>query len=183
MNIVFYGNRQIGMIGLLTVMALGHEIIEVWEDTNYKMPGIDDLPLQRKDIHINENLKTRLKGVDLLLCVHGRKFVPEYILERFKFGGVNLHPFLDKYPGANPIERAIAAGEKIATVYAHKMSSTIDQGEILACASKNIPTKSELPSLDAIHIYNEIYPLYVQVIISVLKKLHTNGLSRREYCE
>jgi len=170
MKIVFYGNRQAGMVGLLTAMALGNEIVEVWEDEGYGIPGINQLPLRRKIIRSKSDLMVG-KGVDLLLCIHGRKIVPENVLTRFRLGGINLHPFLDKYPGANPIERAISAGEKVATVHAHRMTSEVDKGEIIAYATAKIPTKSERPALDPVHVYNELYPLYAQVTAVVLKKL------------
>ena len=171
MRIVFYGDKQAGMVGLLTAMAMGHEIVEVWEDEGYGIPGIDELSLRRKIIRSKNDLVPPKRELDLLLCIHGWKIVPENILSRFRFGGVNLHPFLDKYPGLNPVERAISAGERIATVYAHRMTSKVDEGEIIASATLEIPTKSERPTLDPVHIYNELYPLYAQVTAIVLKKL------------
>lgn len=171
MKIVFYGNRQAGMVGLLTAMALGHEIVEVWEDEGYRIPGIDPLSLRRKIIRSESDLTVPEKGADLLLCIHGREIVSEDILTEFRFGGINLHPFLNKYPGANPVGRAISAGEKVATVHAHRMTSQVDKGKILAYASTRIPIKSERPELEPIHVYNELYPLYAQVTMSVLKKL------------
>ncbi|MDH7472935.1 MAG: formyltransferase family protein [Anaerolineae bacterium] len=171
MKIVFYGNRQVGMVGLLTTMALGYEIIEVWADNRFGIPGIDQLLLPRKIIYSENDLATPGEKADLLLCVHGRKIVPESVLKGFRLGGINIHPFLDKYPGANPVERAILAEETIATVYAHRMSPEVDKGEIIACATTKIPTRSERPTIEPVHIYNELYPLYAQVIAIALKKL------------
>ena len=179
MKIVFYGNRQAGMVGLLAAMASGHELVEVWEDAGYGIQGIDQLPLPRRIIRSKGDLLiVPEKGADLLLCIHGRKIVPEHVLKEFRLGGVNLHPFLDKYPGAHPVERAILAEENRATVYAHRMTSRVDKGEILAYASTIIPTKAERPGLEPVHIYNELYPLYAQVVMVVLKKL-ANGIERR----
>lgn len=171
MNIVFYDNRQVGRVGLLTAMALGHHIVEVWEDEGYGIPSIDRLPLRRRVIRSKRDLTVPEKEMDLLLCVHGREIVPEDVLTWFRLGGINLHPFLDKYPGANPIERAISAGEKVATVHAHRMTSEVDKGEIVAYATAKIPTKSEQSTLDPVHVYNELYPLYTQVTAVILKKL------------
>ena len=178
MKIVFYGNRQAGMVGLLAALALGHEVVELWEDEGYGIQGIDQLPLPCRIIRSKGDLIVPEKGADLLLCIHGRKIVPEHVLKGFKLGGVNLHPFLNKYPGANPVERAILAEENEATVYAHRMTSRVDKGEILAYASTIIPTKAERPGLEPVHIYNELYPLYAQVVMVVLKKL-ANGIEWR----
>ncbi len=176
MNIVFYGNRQAGMVGLLTAMVLGHHIVEVWEDEGYGILGIDELPLRRRVIRSKSDLVVPDQEVDLLLCVHGRRIIPKEVLKRFRLGGINLHPFLGKYPGANPVERAILAGEREATVYAHIMTAQVDRGEVVAHATINIPTKFELPALDVVHIYNELYPLYAKVTAIVLKKLALLGL-------
>ena len=168
MNIVFYGNRQVGMISLLTAMALGHRIIEVWEDKGVGIPGISRLSLRRRVIRSRKDMKVPKAELDVFLCVHGRRLVPEVILQKFRFGGVNLHPFLDKYPGADPVNRAISACEKVISVYAHKMTSVIDEGEIIAWAGMDFALQ---PGLDPVHVYNELYPLYAKVVSIVLQKL------------
>ncbi len=171
MKIVFYGNRQAGMVGLLTAIALGHEIAEVWEDYGYGIPGIDYFSLQRRIIRSKDDLIVPKEEVDILLCIHGRRIVPEDILSRFKLGGINFHPFLDKYPGSNPVERAILAKEKVGAVYAHRMTAEIDKGEVIAYSTVKIPTRDEHPTLEPVHIYNALYPLYVEVVTTVLNKL------------
>jgi len=161
------------MVGLLAAMAFGCEVVEVWEDEGYGIPGIDNFELQRviikRDSKLPDIAKYNLK-LDLFLCVHGRKIVPNYILEKFKNGGVNLHPFLDKYPGSNPVQKAILTGETVATVYAHVMTNEVDRGQILAQASKEIRRPLEFGQLRPADVYNVLYPLYVQVVTDILKK-------------
>jgi methionyl-tRNA formyltransferase len=179
-KIIFYGNRQAGMVGLLTVMALGNEVIEVWEDYGYGIPGISRFSPPRRVIRSKDDLKTPEEDLDLLLCIHGRKIIPQGIFSKFRLGGVNLHPFLDKYPGSNPVERAIAAKEKIGAVYAHRMTEEVDKGEVIAYSAIEIPTKDNYPILEPVHIYNMLYPLYAEVVASVLNKLEReiNQISR-----
>jgi len=177
LKIIFYGNQQAGMVGLLTAIAVGCNIIEVWEDDGYGIPGINSLDLQRRLIRKNDKfvLPQDHSKLDLFLCVHGRQIIPEYILESFKEKGVNLHPFLNKYPGPAPVQRAICAGETVATVYAHRMTSKIDDGQILASASVKIPKFSETQVLRPVDVYNELYPLYAEVVARVLKNFkHRN---------
>jgi len=171
MRIVFYGNKQAGMIGLLTALAMGKEVVEVWEDEGFGIPGLNWLPIKRRKIYSRSDLMLLGSDVeaDLLLCIHGRKIVPEETLQKFKYGGVNLHPFLDKYPGSRPVARALLARERIASVYAHQMTSEVDKGEIVAYATTQIPTIDEHPDLDVVHIYNHLYPLYALVTSEVLK--------------
>lgn len=177
MKIIFYGNRQAGMIGLLSAMAVGCNIIEVWEDDGYGIPGINSLDLRRQLIRENDKfvLPQDHGKLDLFLCVHGRQIIPEYILGSFKEKGVNLHPFLDKYPGPAPVQRAICAGETVATVYVHRMTSKVDNGQVLASASVKITKFSDAQILRPVDVYNELYPLYAEVVARVLKNFkHRN---------
>lgn len=172
MKVIFYGNRQAGMIGLLTVMAMGCEVVEVWEDEGYGIPGINNLELRRVTIKKDGKLPdiADVYGkLNLFLCVHGRKIVPNRVLDKFKRGGINLHPFLDKYPGPNPVRRAISAGERVVTVYAHKMTDNIDCGQVFASASTELQGILEFERLSVADIYNVLYPLYVEVVTKVLK--------------
>lgn len=173
MKIIFYGNRQAGMISLLTTLALNQDIVKIWEDKGYGLPGIDFFDIKRRMINKKEKLvlKKDEHNLDLLLCVHGWRIIPKNILDRFRLGGVNLHPFLDKYPGLHPVKRAILAGEKLATVYAHKMTEKIDSGEILASESIKMPKQYENHVLSNVDVYNELYPLYAKAIAKVINKL------------
>lgn len=172
MRVIFYGNRQAGMVGLLTVMAIGCEIAEVWEDEGYGIPGINSFELRRVIIKKDGRLPdvTNDNGkLDLFLCVHGRKIVPNRVLDKFKKGGINLHPFLDKYPGPNPVQRAILSREPVATVYAHKMTDKTDCGQIFASASTELQGILEFDHLSVADVYNVLYPLYVEVVAKVLR--------------
>ncbi len=171
LRIVFYGNRQAGMISLLTALALGHEIVEVWEDYRYGLPGLDQFDLRRRVIRQGDELPTPDGEPDLFLCVHGRRIILRHVLVHFPLGGINLHPFLNKYPGANPVERAISAGESVASVYAHRMEELLDSGEVIASAAVEISTRSGERRLSTVDVYNELYPLYVEVVAMALTQV------------
>lgn len=159
MKVVFYGNKQAGMIGLLTVLALGHRVIEVWQDYDNlpQLPGV-----------IYKTIEGSFPGTegDLLLCVHGRRIIPDSVLRQFKHGGINLHPFLDKYPGADPVGKALLNKETTASVYAHQMTAAVDCGEVIASYKTDMPQNAS-----AGDVYNKLYPLYVETIVKVFDSL------------
>lgn len=73
-----------------------------------------------------------LGDLDVLLSVSWRYLVSKEILERFAFGGVNLHRgLLPNYPGAEPILQALKNGDEQIYISAHKMIEEIDQGKVL----------------------------------------------------
>jgi len=142
------------MIGLLTAKVCGQEIIAVFEDPKYGIPG----PFHAMPMDFEA-----CPGGDLFLCVHGRKIVPKSVLDKFQFGGVNIHPFLDKYPGADPVRRAIQANEQEASVFAHRMSENVDEGEILAVEKIRMPMAP-----DVVGVYNALYGAYSTVIMRAI---------------
>ena len=156
LRVLFYGNRQAGMIALLTVAAMGHEIIEVWDDEGVGLPG----PITATKT-ISRELPRGRQG-DLFLCAHGWRVVPDHVLRGFRYK-VNMHPFLDTCPGLNPVERAIELNVTEAALFAHHMTETIDDGDVLTYTKTPMPDK---PTVE--RVYNVLYPLYADVARSVL---------------
>ncbi len=154
MKVLFYGNQVAGMVALLAVKAAGYDVVEVWQDEGYGIPLAvgATAPALWPDCE-----------ADVLLCVHGRQVVPAWVLDRFRFGGINLHPFLGRFPGANPAARAIDAGVTEASVWSHRMTPEVDKGEVLAVARAPMPTS---PTVE--RVYNVLYPLYAQVAVEAL---------------
>ena len=158
MRVVFYGNQVAGMVALLTVMAERHTVLEVWQDKGYGLPG--PFPCVKA---LTDGIKP--PEADALLCVHGRLVVSDRVLDQFPRGGVNLHPFLDQFPGADPVSRAVEAGVTEASVWAHRMTGEVDKGEVLAVARAPMP---ENPTVE--RVYNVLYPLYAEVALEALER-------------
>lgn len=168
MKIIFYGARQAGLISLLTLLAVKEEVICVIPDDEVVERAANNLGLNvRKTEKINnEDFVKYLLGLkpDLLICCHGRQILRKEILS---IGCINLHPCLFKYKGAAPIERLLAAGETKASVGAHWMTEKLDVGEVLEEIFLEIEGKTQA------EVYNELYPVYSEVLLSVLKKVHS----------
>ncbi|MGH7126586.1 MAG: formyltransferase family protein, partial [Stellaceae bacterium] len=85
------------------------------------------------------------------------------VLDRFAIGAVNLHRgALPAYAGAEPVRRAIEAGETRVAITAHHMSPEIDQGAEIARVWLDIPPKSPSASTSeyAEHVKSALVPLY-----------------------
>ena len=100
MNIAYMGGRQAGIIGLLTVQALGHDTpLIVVSDPQMEQVArsLTYGAVYRSLSEIND-----WDSVDLLLSVHGREIVSQSVLEGLPLGGVNVHPCLFGFKGSNP---------------------------------------------------------------------------------
>ncbi|OGM74878.1 hypothetical protein A2382_00005 [Candidatus Woesebacteria bacterium RIFOXYB1_FULL_38_16] len=60
-------------------------------------------------------------------------FIPQSVIERFKYGILNIHPsLLPKYRGASPIQAAIALGEREVGVSVIMLDREMDHGPIVS---------------------------------------------------
>ena len=111
----------------------------------------------------------------ILMSVHGREIVPDETLKRYGYC-VNVHPFYNKYKGVSPVKRAIADHYTEADVTAHKMTSKVDEGEILF-QEKILVAKLGMLGLTGVTeqgVYQELYPLYAKVIRQTIEFYITN---------
>lgn len=163
LKICFIGGSQAGIIGVLAVLSAGHRVLcaVAYSEALYGMLKILKIPLY---CSVNDkNFVRSLKKADLLLSVHGREIVKKELIKLPRIGAINLHPYLYKYKGANPVERAFADRDFNASVGAHMMEEMVDEGRVLieefadAGGSKSVE-----------EIYNRLYPLYGSVLLKVL---------------
>ena len=101
MKIYYIGNQTAGLVGRLTVLAQGYQIVDSPDDC------------------------------DVLLCVHGRKILPRSIFEKPRIAAINVHPYLYMYKGADPIGRAIKDQNWKASVGCHHITETVDGGAVI----------------------------------------------------
>ncbi len=166
MKIVYLGAKQAGCIGLLTLMANGHEILGVVAYDDMMELLCNQYKLKQYNSINNWRLAKPCELADLLVCVHGRELVP---IERFGdayFGGINVRPCLYKYKGASPIAQLLAEGEAIASVGVHRMTTQIGVGEVLVEIKVDVSEcKTE------IEVYNKLYVYYSIAILKALINL------------
>jgi hypothetical protein len=113
---------------------------------------------------------------DLLVSVHGQEIVPDAVLARYSLGGINLHPCLWAYKGRDPVRRAVLAGETRLSVGAHRMTSVVDGGEVLAEEFVAMPPGAGLfssrPLSQKVELaYDALYLVYLVVLEAALWKV------------
>lgn len=75
----------------------------------------------------------------IVVCAYG-VILPEHILLEPKYGCINIHAsILPKYRGANPIQRAIMNGERMAGITIMNMDKGVDTGSMLLKDAMPIP--------------------------------------------
>jgi len=170
MKVIFYGGKQSGLISLLTLIALGHEVVSVIPvDETVRLVAVN-LGLnigKTKNINSN-NFVNHLEKLDadLFVCCHGKQIIGPRILDKYK--AINLHPCLYKYKGAKPVDRLLSDKNKKASVAAHWMTEKVDEGKIIVENFKKVKGET------VIEIYNELYIFYAKTLIDALNKIRIN---------
>ena len=85
------------------------------------------------------------------------------LLAHTKYGGINVHPCLYGYKGANPVERLLKDGNTRASVGVHRMTAQVDEGEVLA------EEFVDVTGTTVDEVYNALYPAYATALIKALK--------------
>jgi methionyl-tRNA formyltransferase len=107
--------------------------------------------LQSPDVNAPEFFRT-LSALhpDLGIVANFGKVLGERLLGIPKYGFINFHPsLLPRYRGPSPLHRMLLNGETCAGVTWHRMTDTLDQGDILAQMSFKIQTHDTLKDLAA----------------------------------
>lgn len=153
-EIILYADKIVGFIAYLTLKSIGYEVKVVVDDTKSEFSNsIRSFKGKVYDFNYLENIRK----FNILLCVHGTKILPKHILN--KGHCYNVHPSLYKYKGAYPIEKMLRDDNNKASVAFLKMEEKVDAGKVLVERFRRV--KGQCP----IHVYNELYSLYAQVIL------------------
>lgn len=84
----------------------------------------------KKEILVAEEIKKW--NSDVAVVVAFGQILSQEFLDSFKFGAVNIHgSLLPKWRGAAPIQRSLAAGDKVSGVSLQKMVRKLDAGPII----------------------------------------------------
>jgi len=154
------GGQTVGEIGLATLHTLD------WKPSVIPYKGMKAFSTPKSDTY--KSIKeVRIGAYDLLVCVHGREIVPKEFLDSLEYGGLNVHPCLWKYKGADPIGRLIKNKDSMASVGCHRMTEKVDEGEVMCETKVKLPITGDLTTPD---VYRILYPLYPIALVGALKK-------------
>ena len=103
-----------------------------------------------------------LRGVDLVVLAGYMHLLTNEFLERFPDRIVNVHPsLLPEFPGARPIEDALAAGVETTGVTVHYVDEGIDSGAVIR--QEPVPVEPRETLLERIHtVEHRILPEVVR---------------------
>ena len=165
-KVAYMGGRQAGCTGLLALLAYP----EVQVGVMRAYDPLSDALRERYGVLPWEDFPNppggRGRRWDLLVSVHGREIVPDETLKRFTMGGINVHPYLSRYPGADPVGRALADGDwQHASIGVHWMTDVVDGGEVILERPVDL---SDMDYASRDEIYNALYPHYALALIDAL---------------
>ncbi|MFC1631092.1 formyltransferase family protein [Candidatus Omnitrophota bacterium] len=163
LNICFMGAKQAGIIGALTILAKGNQISAAVSYSADLTGVLDSLGVPVYKSIADQGFVQKLRHSDVFFSVHGREIVPAEFLRLPKYGAVNVHPYLYKYKGADPIQRALKDQEFKGSVGAHLMQQGLDQGEILTEEFVDVTGSQSVAD-----IYQRLYPFYSTTILKAL---------------
>lgn len=153
MKLVFFGTPDY-VIPVLEKLSKYHEIVAVVTQ-NPKPAGRGkkieysavDTWAHKKKVAKFFNFQN-LPQADLGVCAAYGKIIPNYIINGFKYGILNIHPsLLPKYRGASPIQTAISDGDTETGVTIIKMDDKMDHGPIVSSFKEEIAQNDTLETL------------------------------------
>jgi methionyl-tRNA formyltransferase len=166
LDAVFLGGKQAGCVGLLAAIAAGCNVRGVIGYDEHVRELASGLELRVFGAIGDEGIAGLLQESDLLISVHGRELVPDELLRIPRLGGINVHPCLYAYKGADPVGRLLADGNPKASVGVHRMTSEVDSGEVLV---EEFVDVAEATTVDA--VYNRLYPHYATALVRAIATL------------
>lgn len=167
MKVAFYGGETAGMIILLTLVGLGHQLVAVIADDEKLTETAKLLQLPTTDKReLNSSVLTQklAQSVDLFICCHGWKILNRQFVESIRC--INFHPCLYQYKGLHPIARLIADRNSKASVATHWMNEELDGGKVIIEQYKMI---EDIDKKTEAQVYNELYPVYISTLVKSLK--------------
>jgi methionyl-tRNA formyltransferase len=160
---VFMAGKQAGCVGVLAAIAAGCRArsLVYYDDTVHDLGVALQLPLSESIAAPRP--REALAASDLLISVHGREFVSDELLALPRFGGINVHPCLYAYKGANPVGRLLADGNPRASVGVHRMTHEVDGGEVLVEEFVDVSRQTTVTG-----VYNCLYPYYAIALVKAI---------------
>lgn len=123
-------------------------------------------------LDLNAHLPTG--EIDLMIVLSWRYIIPANVIDRLCVGGLNIHRgALPEYAGAEPVRRAIEAGERRVAITAHRLTAEIDAGSPMSVVWLDIdPIPSGIDAFDyAEQIKKRLEPLYAPLASTAIEAM------------
>lgn len=183
MRIVFMGTPEFAVPCLERLIADSHEVVGVFTQPDkpkgrgHKMqfPPVKQTAVDN-NIPVFQPTKMRdgeaYKIIDelapeLIIVVAYGKIIPQDILERPKYGCVNIHAsLLPRYRGAAPIQWCVLNGEKKSGVTSMQMDVGLDTGDMLLKGEVEIDE-----NMTAGELHNKLSILGAEIMAQTIEKI------------
>lgn len=183
MRIVFMGTPEFAVPCLERLIADSHEVVGVFtqpdkpKDRGHKMqfPPVKQTAVDN-NIPVFQPTKMRdgeaYKIIDelapeLIIVVAYGKIIPQDILERPKYGCVNIHAsLLPRYRGAAPIQWCVLNGEKKSGVTSMQMDVGLDTGDMLLKGEVEIDE-----NMTAGELHDKLSVLGAEIMAQTIEKI------------
>ena len=110
---------------------------------------------------------------DFIISISWRYLISPQIFKKARLGAINLHRGdLPKYPGVEPIRKALENNEKEIVICAHHINESFDQGEVIYKARHPVNYEiSESLESNIERLKKEITPYFIELTVKSLKLL------------
>lgn len=192
MRIVFMGTPEFAVPCLERLVADGHELVGVFTQPDkpkgrgHKMqfPPVKEKAIEY-DIPVFQPTKMRdgeAFGIidkldpELIIVVAYGKIIPREILERPRYGCVNIHAsLLPGYRGAAPIQWCVLNGEKKSGVTSMQMDVGLDTGDMLLKGEIEIDE-----NMTAGELHDKLSVLGAEVMSKTIEKIANGTLEPKK---
>lgn len=146
--------------------------------------GAAAVPLHILDMPEARRLERHLPTdtFDLLVVLSWRCILSRAVLDRPCIGALNMHRgALPKYKGAEPVRRAVEAGDTSVAITAHRMTEALDDGPVIATVQIDIaPLSNRVSAQDyAEEVKVAMYSLYAPLLRLSLASLAASRSGER----
>ncbi|QQS88008.1 methionyl-tRNA formyltransferase [Fusobacterium canifelinum] len=180
-NIIYFGFGKLGTDCLKLLLDKGYKINYIFTHQENKVFSVDtlakknDIPFfycdLRKSIDIKKKLEEFLRKNknDYLISINYRYIIPETIFSKVQYA-INIHgSLLPKYRGRTPHVWNIINGEKISGITCHKITETVDSGDIVY--QEEIKIEDDWTGND---LLREMQSRYPDILLESLIRIENN---------
>lgn len=174
MNIFICGQKSFGRAVFQALREAGHNIVGVapappgqYYDKlhgialRYHVPVVCDAT-RLTSSHIPE-------GTDLIVSAHSHWFISEQAVEKARLGAIGFHPsLLPRHRGRDAVRWTIACGDPVTGGSIYRLDNVVDGGPILLQRLLFVDK-----AWDHHRLWNELFPLGVQLIVDAVKLLES----------
>ena len=121
----------------------------------------------------------KIPEADLGVVASFGKIIPKSVIDKFKFGILNIHPSeLPKYRGSSPIQKQFLNNEKQTAITVIKMDEKMDHGQIVSQTKVNISENENAEELrnrlfyQSADIVSDLIPSFIKGKIKLREQNH-----------